>query len=380
MMRNRFISETAVLLLLLLLMGVFAYLQFSSGAIGVQPGDVYNDGEQGTQLLFNWLAQTGYNVQVAESELVLDDTAVLFIIAPTDQLDFLEVERLNQWVFNGGTLILVQEMGQAQRLLDRFDIRSRRLWVTQQRAPFNVPTLNWPVVGEPELRARSAYRVPCGEVAVHLGDCDEAYLALFSWNAGQVVVLSSLYPLTNGGVQNPANARLIQNLLQLVTSPGDTILVDQTHQGNGLLSWWRSRSGLALLLTAVLLIAYLLWQNQPFNAPGGRSAVINDEPEALQTTSAFINHLAHAQKDLDPDRNVREHFWKQLKRKYSNRHGFDPLLNDETFFQRLRKVEDEETIGRLIYIMTSMAKPQIVDLELMHWMSVTLDEMSEDGK
>lgn len=379
-MRDRFIIETAVFILLLMLIGLFAFLQLSSGAIGVQPGDINNEGEQGTQVLFNWLAQSGYNIQVAESEIVLDNTAVLFIVAPTSQLDFLEVERLNQWVFNGGTLILVQEMGQAHRLLDRFNIRSRRLWLTQRSAPFNVPTLNWPFVGEPELRAQSAYQVPCGEVAVHLGDCDQAHLAVFSWNAGQVVLLSSLYPLTNGGVENPANARLIQNLLQLVTSPGDTILVDQSHQGNGLLSWWRSRSGLALLLTALLLIAYFLWQNQPFNTPSGRSAVVKDEPEALQTTSAFINHLARAQKELDPERNIREHFWKQLKRKYSNRHGFDPQLNDETFFNRLRKVEDEETIGRLIYIMTSMAKPQIVDLELMHWMSVALDEISlENG-
>ncbi len=375
-MRERFIKETAALILLIVLIGLFAFLQFSSGAFGSQPGDINSSGDQGTQLLFSWMVQNGYNVQVAESELVLDNTAVLFMMAPTEPLDFLEVERLNQWVFNGGTLILVQERGQAQRLLNRFDISSRQLLFSQQTAPFNVPTLNWPFVGEPELRSRAAYRVPCGEVAVHLGNCDEAHLAVFSWNAGQIVLLSSLYPVTNIGVQNPANARLVQNLIRLVTTPGETILVDQTHQGNGLLSWWRSRSGLALLLTAVLLLAYLLWQNQPLNAPVGRSAIIQDEPEALQTTSAFINHLARAQKELDPDRNVRDHFWKQLKRKFANRHGFDPLLDDETFFNRLRKVEDEETIGRLIYIMTSMAKPQIVDLEMMHWMSVTLDEMS----
>ena len=58
---------------------------------------------------------------------MLEDTAVLFMIAPTSQLNWVEVERLNQWVFSGGTLILVQEQNQAQRLLDRFDIRDVNL-------------------------------------------------------------------------------------------------------------------------------------------------------------------------------------------------------------------------------------------------------------
>lgn len=375
-MKNRFALETALILLCLAFLGIFAFLQLSTDTFGGrQPGAINSEADQGTQQLFNWLSQNGYDIQVAESDLTLGDASVLFIIAPTSRLNMLEVERLNQWVFSGGTLILVQEQNQAQWLLDKFDIRSRSLLLPQETASFNLPTLNWPLVGQPELNARAYYRVPCGEAAVHLGDCDRAHLAVFGWNAGQVVLLSSLYPLSNAGVQNPANAQLIQNLLNLVTSPGETIVVDESHHGNGFLNWWRSRIGLTLLATAVALIAYLVWQNQPFTTPAGHSSMVT-EPEAMQSSSAFINHIADAQKLLDPERNVREHFWQQLKRKYSNRHGFDPRLPDEQFFDRLRQLEDEDTISQLIYIMTSMAKPQIVDIELMNWTAVTLDELS----
>lgn len=378
-MNHRFTLEYALILLTLTLITLFGVLQLTNGSLGVQtPGAVDNSGSQGTQQLFGWLATRGYTVEVAQSELDLEDTAVLFMIAPTSRLDWVEVERLNQWVFDGGTLILVQDQNQAQRLLDKYDIRSGSTLLPQESADFNLPTLNWPPVGEPELKTRTYYRVPCGEAAVHLGECGQAHLAIFSWNAGQVVLLSSLYPLSNAGVQNPANARLIQNLLTLVTSPGDRIVVDETHHGGGWLNWWRSATGLTLIATAVALVAYLVWQNQPFINPPGRSAVMR-QPESMQTTSGFINHLADAQRTLDPDRNVRDHYWQQLKRRYSNRHGFDPQLPDEQFFERLRQLEDDDTIGRLIYIMTSMAKPQIVDIELMNWTAVTLDELSKDA-
>ena len=111
----------------------------------------------------------------------------------------------------------------------------------------------------------------------------------------------------------------------------------------------------------------------------GQAAMLKN-PESMQSTTTFINHLADAQKDLDPKRHIREHFWRQLKRKYANRHGFDPLQSDEYFFDRLRQVEDEETLSQLIYIMTSMVKPQVVDIELMNWMALTLDQLAEQRK
>lgn len=378
-MSERFSVETLAVVLIVALIGVLAFLQLTAVSFdALHPGAINSDSNQGTQLLFSWLAQSGYQVEVAESELVLEETAVLFMIAPSKQLDFIEAERLNHWVFNGGTLILVQEQNQAKRLLDKYDIRSRTAFISRNSAEFNLPTLNWPFVGRPELRARQQYRVPCGEVAVHLGNCNQAHLAVFNWNAGQIVLVSSLYPLSNQGVQNPANAQLIQNLINLVASPGDKIVVDETHHGSGLFSLWRSRLGLVLLATAVSLIAYFIWQNQPFPTPNGRSAMIV-EPDGFQSTSGFINHLATAQKELDPQRHVRDQFWSQLKRKFANRHGFDPRLNDDAFFDRLRPIEDEETIGRLIYIMTSMARAQVDDLELMHWMSVALDELGDEA-
>lgn len=377
-MNGRFLSETMLVIILLIMMGLFAVTRFANGGFSPeQAGSINNDGDSGTQLFFNWMRQRGYAVQVAEDELRLGNTAVLFIIAPSSRINPLEAEQINQWVQQGGTLVLVQEQNNGRNLLQRFNVRSSRSLLPTNNPAFNLPTLNWPLVGELDLRARSRYRVPCGEIAVHLGVCNAAHLATFGWGTGQVVLLSSLYPLTNEGLQTSANARLMQNLVELTTRPNTTVLVDETHRA-GIGAFLRSRATLALLITAVALAAYFLWQNQPFNNPVGQSHQIS-EPESFNSTSAFINHIATAQKELDPHRDdVREFFWRQVKRKYANRHGFDTEQEDQLFFEQLRKVEEEETIGNLIYIMTTMAKQQIDDLELMHWMSVTLDHLAEE--
>lgn len=374
---NRFLSESMLVLLLLMLMALFAVTRFLGGAFTAnQPGSVNNSTQTGTQLFFDWMTQRGHPVRVAEGQLNLEETAVLFIIAPASRVTPLEAEQIHQWVRNGGTLFLIQEQNNAERLLARFGIRSRRVLFPASDPPFNLPTLNWPLVGSLDLRARDRYRVPCGGAAVHLGSCTEAHLATFGWGAGQVILLSSLYPLSDAGLQHGPNAQLIQNAVELVTQPGQSVLVDETHRaGWGL--FWRSRATLALLATAAVLAAYFFWQNQPFNNPVGHANQVS-EPESFGSTNAFINHLATAQKELDPQRSVRDFFWRQVKRQYANRHGIDYLEDDQRFLQQLRKVEEEETIGSLIYIMTTMAKQQIDDLELMQWMSVTLDHLAEE--
>lgn len=374
---TRYTSEGMLILIVLMLMGLLALSRFASGSFAMeQAGSISNDGESGTQTFFSWMGQRGHRVRIAETRLNFEETAVLFIIAPTRRVTAFEAEQINQWVRNGGTLFLVQGQNNTNQLMERFGIRSRRTLLPVTDLSFNLPTLNWPLVGSVDLRARDRYRVACGSVAVHLGSCDEAHLATFGWGAGQVVLLSSFYPLSDAGLKHAPNARLMQNVVELVTLPGQTILVDETHRA-GWGAFWRSRATLALLATAVLIVAYMLWQNQPFNNPIGHANQVI-EPESMGSTNMFINHLSNAQKELDPQRTVREFFWRQVKRKYANRHGIDYSDDDRAFLHQLRKVEEEETIGNLIYIMTTMTKPQIDDLELMHWMSVTLNHLEQD--
>lgn len=375
-MNRRFFLETTLIFLLILLLSSFAFIQFSNSQFSAgQSGSSRNNDDDGTQRFFSWMAQRGHSIRVTDSVISPDETAVIFMIAPQEQLSFAEVEQLNQWIFGGGTLFIIQDQNRTSRLLNRFNIKSRRLLWPRSTVELNLPTLNWPLVGELSLQSRRRFEVPCGEVAVHLGSCREAHLATFSWGSGQVILLSTLYPMSNAGLQNSANARLMQNLVNLVIQPNQAILISETPPGG-----WRALAqsipGWALVAAAILVVSYLIWQNRPFQNPVGQAA-ITPEPETLVTTNAFINHLATAQKELDPTRNVREHYWRQVKRRYANRHGFDPNQSDEQFLDRLRQVEEEDVMGRIIYIMTTMVKQQVDDLEFMHWTAVSLDELAD---
>ena len=229
-MNNRTYLDTILILILLSGIGLLTFFRLANSPFGSNsPGARENLTADGTALFFSWLGQRGSRIQTAREEMVLGDTAVIFIIAPNRPYDLVEAELLNQWVANGGTLILIQEQGQIDHLLSRFRIRSRRLLWPRATSDVNLPTLNWPILGQFDLKAKYGLAVVCGQVAVHLGTCDQAHLVTFSQGKGQIVLLSSLYPISNEGIQIPGNARLMQNIANLVIRSGGTIVVDESH-------------------------------------------------------------------------------------------------------------------------------------------------------
>ena len=329
-------------------------------------GSTMNNGRSGTQHLYNWLNDLGYSAQPTLTD-ELQPTAqdhILFILAPDLSFSQWEQQTLDRWIMNGGTLILVQDNSRPRELLRMFDMASRWQFPMIRLSNLVLPTLNWPFVGTVDLRASRRIEMDCGQMAVHIGDCDAPLLVSFGRGQGQVYVMSTLYPFTNDGLENGRNAQFVRNLVQLNATPGSRILFDEVHH-QGVTFWLvQTPAGWALMLLFLLLLAYGLQSNQRFGK--ARPTLIHDEPER-RDTATFINHMAAAQKELDQNLRVRNHYWQRLKRKLARRYSTDPQLPDELFFAELSPFMEEQILGQIVYLMVQLDRQDVQELDLLQW-------------
>ena len=333
-------------------------------------GSVRNQGPEGSQWLASWLSQLGYDVQVPNRMLDLATTdQILFVLAPEESFESLELVSLQGWVRNGGTLVIAQDSNQADELLQQFGVRLGLLWPGQREADLRLPTLNWPWVGSMEVIARRQIRVNCGTVAVHLGDCDVPLLISFGQGRGQVYVMSTLHPFTNAGLQHGANAQFVQNLVRANALPGARILFDEAHRDTRSSWLFQTREGWGFLLTLLLIGAYFLMQRQRFG--GSRPTTQQYEPE-LRKTAEFIASVAN----VDPTHqhtSIRKHYWQRLKRQMGRRYGIDPALPDQQFLAEMKAYVDDYELSRIITLLIGLQEPVVTDFALQEWVRTVLE-------
>ena len=375
---RRFLNDTVGIVVALV--GLTAVLLFSLGQWvspdGRFPGSIRNRGPEGAQSLAAWLVELGYNVRpVAGRPLSpLPEDRVMFILAPEGDFDTLELTSLIGWVRSGGTLIIAQEANDPGQLLDRFDVSVGLAWPSVAQASWQLPTLNWPWVGDVTVETSRRLRVDCDDTAVHLGTCRQAILVSRGQGLGQVFVMSSIYPFTNEGLQNGSNAQFVRNLVRATAVPGETIVFDEVHRDTRS-SWLvQSREGWSLLLTILIIIAYAIAQQQKFGQP--RPTTEQFDPERRKTAE-FIASIATVDK-TGQHTALRRHYWQRLKRKIGRRYGLDPALPDQLFLVELKGYMDDEEMGTLITILMSMQEPQVTVYELMNWIELVL-EMGQGG-
>ena len=309
-------------------------------------GSVRNQGPEGAQSLAGWLSQLGYEVRFPNQVLVPEDSdQLLFVFVPQGDFSRLDLIATESWVRGGGTLVIAQDSNRSNDLLRQFGLRLGLLWPRQQEAELRLPTLNWPWVGTVEVEARRRVRVSCGKAAVHLGDCDRPLFISFGQGRGQVYVMSSLYPFTNAGLQNEANAQFVQTLVQANVQPGATILFDEVHRDTRSSWLLQTREGWGLLLALLVLAAYAVAQRQRFGGP--RPTTQQHEP-GLRQTAEFISSVAI----VDPTHqhaSLRQHYWQRLKRQFGRRYGVDPALADELFLAEMKKHVDDYELSHFYF-------------------------------
>jgi Domain of unknown function (DUF4350) len=276
----------------------------------------YHSGPTGTRALHDFLNESGYKViRWRESpEKLLGESGKLvttFVVVGRTQTPFTEEEAiaLRNWVSHGGRLVVIDRQVESELVPEsagwsvkavEVDFPTINVNPADPRQMTENVTALQPVQPtaftrniQSVLPSRFAARLRIGppgttdaedysflpEIVtdtppvegvlasqapiVHISDRSGALLVDYSYNLGNIVVLSDPYIVTNGGIRFNDNLQLAINML---AGRGGLIAFDEYHQGKGVAQnafarYFAGTPVIALAAQLVLVVLLVLWTN-----------------------------------------------------------------------------------------------------------------------
>jgi Domain of unknown function (DUF4350) len=207
-----------------------AILLSPGGEADAQFATSYSTVSEGAKAAYLLLQESGYQVerwQRSPEHLPASGKSVLLLADPTAMPDSKEVDALNRFISNGGTVILAGELA--------------RLFTTSQPpAPFSMATTRWetfPAI-TPSAQARGAlsiklntserWRSSSSGIPLY-GDDRGPVVMQFPIGKGQILWLASSSLLSNAGLREADN---LEFLLASVGPPENHVLWDEYFHGH----------------------------------------------------------------------------------------------------------------------------------------------------
>jgi len=220
---------------------------------------------EGGSLVPNYkLAGSGEDVRIAQKDLTEYDlpprSSVIVILRPLESFDKDEIDHLKDYLSMGGTLLLADDFGTGNELLEGLGLNSRfsnELFVSwafnfgpeysvtiEIFPPFNKNMshilLNYPstlVVGEnTTVHANTApgWLDLNHDYILSSNEEDGVFplMAVETFGAGKVVLLSDPSIMINSMLPQADNREFVRNLFDYCIPPGGVVLFDESHSGS----------------------------------------------------------------------------------------------------------------------------------------------------
>jgi len=330
-----------------------------------QSYDPESNRHDGLLLLGEWLREMGYSVgSTGNRSFALGQAEMLFVYPGVQNFNSDEGARLEQWVEEGGTLVLVATTDAV--LLRRFDFSTVRA-DTGDRLQQSQPLLPEAAALITSTNTTRRLRLPNDSPAVALlaaeENRDEIGLAVQRRGKGWVWLLSSDFTLTNEELtRNRTSAQIVPALLRGV-SAGGRILFDTYHlslQGSGandgqiesLQEWaYTTPSGWATLFVLALGFGFLLLQGRRLG-PALPSITQGRRREAAE----FVVAMAGLQRRAGVRESIARHQRHRLKQGLGRPWQVPADLPDEEFVARLVAANPSADTARLRALLAALAK------------------------
>ncbi len=324
----------------------------------------------GTQALYTWLGQIGYDARRLEyREFELDENdAALLIFNPIESIGVAEADAILGWVERGGTLIFANDESDlfaGNDLLDQLNI-SINVYTTTDTitsAQTLQPVFDQPPTAELRVDTGRILRVDSSDYVTLVGTDDADLLVGIKHGRGYLFISSTTHPFTNAGLRHDANAALVLNLLRRVPA-GGRIQFDEYHLGfytppsptatllGSPLGW-----GAAYALLAIAL--YLALSGRRFGRP-----VPVREDLARRSSAEYVESMADLLQRAGQRGYVLKHFHTTLKRRLAAPAGISPQLDDAAFVRELSRFRevDEAALTQLLARLraSSLSEPELV--------------------
>ncbi|MBN1310509.1 MAG: DUF4350 domain-containing protein [Anaerolineae bacterium] len=357
------------LLVVMVLITFAAGLQQTQGQ-QLPPYTSISSAPDGTRALVLWLDEIGYTVNAEQMSTfaVPGDATIALILEPSMVIDDDEWEVIDEWVEDGGSLIVAGDGAGTLLAVPHFEFRMHGLShtgnFTLQTPLLVVP----PVEGSIDVQAQAGLATERTGYITHLAAGDQPVAVSFKQGDGMVFLISAPFPFSNQGLKQPGNPAFVMATLW-AAAPGGTVWFDEWHHGLrgaagnevvGPGQWLAATfGGRSLLYTAVIIFLAMLLQGRRF----GRSVPIRRE-KARRTPMEHITAIANLNRRAGHRAAVMDDYRQRLKRALAYRYRLNPLLDDEEFIRTLAAYEtglNTQELGRLLY---QLSKPNISENEM----------------
>lgn len=370
-----------LLLLLLGMAAVAAFWQVQQDA-DLPPLATFSTRPDGAMALHDWFSELGYATGSQMPGLFQPPAGadLLFILEPTNLLTDEEWQQLDDWVSQGGNLVLVTSTLSALPNLAHYELELRFL-TDEETVPVRADEqLASPPLDELIHTAAAQYLVwEREDVTPLLWAGEKPVMVTFPQGTGRVVVSLLTYPLTNQGLKEAGNPDLALNLASLAPA-GGTIWFDEWHHGvremaavQGPGEWLRyTPAGQALLYAAAIIFLGLALRGRRFGRPVPlRRELLRRTPLEHITAIANLNRRAgHRQA-------VQTHYHQQLKRELGRRYRLDSGLPDEEFLQRLTAFNPQLDYETLAGLLARLHDPNLSENQLIQLAQAVHDQLHE---
>jgi hypothetical protein len=251
-----------------------------------------------------------------------------------------EWRRLDQWIDDGGTLIIAGSNFSSFEGFRHFSFDVSLLDAPAETLNTQTPLLSSPQLATPlPVQADFGLRSDETDFVAHLAVNNEAALVSFDQKQGRVILSTTAYPFSNLGLKDEANARLVLNLVALSARKPRRAWLDEWHHGIrgddiiGPDQWLRGTpGGHAVLFIFGAIFLGLLLRGRAFGRPVPLPSEIKRRgPLEHVTAIANLNRKAGHREA------VLEQYHHRLKRHLGRRYRIDPSLPDKEYIETLVK-------------------------------------------
>ena len=371
--RDNWLALGVVALLLLVLLGVALTEQEEA----MPDYSTISTETRGARALWLWTQELGYDTVDARAFLFTGpppEADVALILEPALRLGDADWLVLDEWVNNGGTLIVAGDELNTRLAFSRYGL-NLTFFGLGGTAGVQLPSLAAPPIVEPlNLQAFSYFEPEADEVldsmVVHVAQDDRPIIVSLAQGEGRLILSSTAYPFTNVGLRTAGNAQLVRNLLATAV-PSGLIWFNDWHHGlrgaidpgelSGPIDWLRFTSGgQAVLYTAVLLFVAILLSGRAFGRPVPLPSAIR-----RRAPLEYINAIANLNRRAGHSYPVQIQYHQQIKRTLGRRYRLDPNLPDDEYLHQLAAYDSNLDLDQLTTLLVRLRQRDLSQADLL---------------
>lgn len=327
----------------------------------------------GAKALALWLDELGYDVSTRTLGAFQLDAAtdVVLMLAPSTQVTPAELEELDAWIDDGGTLVLAVDRFSYAPLLEHFEFEQEAIYFNETVLTPTGPLLRDVVAWDSaELAPDFILHSETRDYATLLAMNDKAVVATFTQGDGRVVLTTLDDAFSNLGVQRNGNAELVLNLITLgASAETGTIWFNDWHHGIrgfatdaiiGPSAWLRrSYPGRALLYASLVAVVMLLWHGRRF----GREVPL-PEANVARSPLEYITAMANLNRRANTRSVVQADYLHRLKRKLGARYHLDPAMPNADFLHALQQANPNLNHTAIANLVGQLSNPSLDEATL----------------